>query len=41
MAATDYNGTIHDYVILNSKDVPSTWAALKQASDAIRDVLKP
>jgi acetyl esterase/lipase len=37
-----YNGTIHDFVLLNGiKDVPSTQAALKQTSDAIREALKP
>jgi acetyl esterase len=42
VTATRYNGTIHDFVLLNGiKDVPSTQAALKQASDAIREALKP
>ena len=41
VTATRYNGTIHDFVLLNGiKDVPSTQAALKQASEAIRDALK-
>jgi acetyl esterase/lipase len=41
VTATRYNGTIHDFVLLNGiKDVPSTQAALKQVSDAIRDALK-
>jgi len=42
VTATRYNGTIHDFVLLNGiKDVPSTQAALKQASEATRDALKP
>jgi acetyl esterase/lipase len=41
VTATRYNGTIHDFVLLNGiRDVPSTQAALRQASDAIRDALK-
>jgi hypothetical protein len=40
--ATRYNGTIHDFVLLNRlNDVPSTKAALKQASESIREALKP
>jgi acetyl esterase len=42
VTAIRYNGTIHDFVLLNGiKDVPSTQAALKQAGDAIREALKP
>jgi acetyl esterase len=42
VTAVRYNGTIHDFVLLNAiKDVPSTRAALKQASEAIREALKP
>jgi acetyl esterase/lipase len=42
VTATRYNGTIHDFVLLNGiKDVPSTQAALRQASEAIREALKP
>ncbi|WP_245477248.1 alpha/beta hydrolase [Bradyrhizobium guangzhouense] len=42
VTATRYNGTIHDFVLLNGiNTVPSTQAALKQASEAIRDALKP
>jgi acetyl esterase/lipase len=41
VTATRYNGTIHDFVLLNGiKDVPSTQAALSQASEAIRDALQ-
>jgi len=40
--ATRYVGMIHDFVLLNGiRDVAATEAALKQASDAIRDSLKP
>jgi acetyl esterase/lipase len=42
VTATRYNGMIHDFVLLNGiHDVPATQAALRQASDAIRDALKP
>ena len=42
VAATRYNGMIHDFVPLNAiHDVPGVQAALQQASDAIRDALKP
>jgi acetyl esterase len=42
VAAVRYNGTIHDFVLLNAlRHVPSTEAALKQASDGIREHLKP
>lgn len=37
VAATRYNGTIHDFVLLNAlRHVPSNEAALQQASDGIR-----
>jgi acetyl esterase len=37
-----YDGTIHDFGLLNAlRNVPSTEAALKQASDAIREHLHP
>jgi acetyl esterase len=37
VAAVRYNGTIHDFVLLNAiRDLPSTVAALEQASDGIR-----
>jgi acetyl esterase/lipase len=42
VTATRYNGMIHDFVLLNGiRDAPATQAALRQASDAIRDALKP
>jgi acetyl esterase len=42
VTATRYNGTIHDFVLLNGlRGEPGTQAAIKQASDAIRDALKP
>jgi acetyl esterase len=42
VTATRYNGMIHDFVLLNGiRAVPGTQAAIKQASDAIRDALKP
>jgi acetyl esterase/lipase len=42
VTATRYNGMIHDFVLLNGiNGVPGTRAALKQASDAIRDALRP
>ena len=40
--ATRYNGMIHDFVLLNAiYEVPGVQAALRQASDAIREALKP
>ncbi len=40
--AARYNGTIHDFVLLNAiRDLPETRAALRQASEAIRDAVKP
>lgn len=41
VTATRYNGMIHDFVLLNAiHDVPGVQAALKEASDAIRDALR-
>jgi acetyl esterase/lipase len=42
VAATRYNSTIHDFVLLNAlRELPTTKAALRQASDGIRDALQP
>jgi len=42
VAATRYNGMIHDFVLLNAiHEVAGVQDALQQASDAIRDALKP
>ena len=42
VTATRYNGMIHDFVLLNAiHEVSGVQAALRQASDAIRDALKP
>lgn len=42
VAATRYNGMIHDFVLLNGiRNVSAVEAALKQASDGIREALKP
>jgi acetyl esterase/lipase len=42
VTATRYNGMIHDFVLLNAiHEVPGVQAALQQASDAIRDALRP
>jgi acetyl esterase/lipase len=42
VTATRYNGMIHDFVLLNAiRDLPGTQAALQQASEAIRNALKP
>jgi len=42
VTATRYNGMIHDFVLLNGiHDLPGTQAAIRQASDAIREALKP
>jgi acetyl esterase len=39
---TRYNGMIHDFILLNAlRDLPPTKAALRQASDTIREALKP
>ena len=38
VAAVRFNGTIHDFVLLNAlRHVPSTEAAIRQASEGIRD----
>ena len=35
-----YNGTIHDFVLLNAiADTPAVRAAIRQASDALRSAL--
>jgi acetyl esterase/lipase len=40
--ATRYNGTIHDFVLLNAlREVPSTQAALRQISDELTRRLSP
>jgi len=42
VAATRYNGMIHDFVLLNAiHEVPGVQASLRQASEAIREALKP
>ncbi len=42
VTATRYNGMIHDFVLLNGiRDLPGTQAALQQASESIRQALKP
>ncbi len=42
VAAVRYNGTIHDFVLLNAlRHVPSTEAALTQISDGVRAHLAP
>jgi acetyl esterase/lipase len=42
VTATRYNGMIHDFVLLNAiHDAPGVQAAIRQASDGIRDALKP
>lgn len=42
VAAARYNGTIHDFVLLNAiRDVPSTQAAIEQISDNLRRYLEP
>jgi acetyl esterase/lipase len=41
VTATRYNGTIHDFVLLNAiRHVPSTEAALAQATAMIRQALQ-
>jgi len=40
--AVRYNGTIHDFVLLNAlRNVPSTHAAIEQVTTAIREHLAP
>lgn len=42
VAATRYNGTIHDFVLLNAiRKVPSTEAAIEQIIDGLRQHLAP
>ena len=42
VTAIRYDGTIHDFVLLNAiRKVPSTQAALQQISEAIRTALSP
>jgi acetyl esterase/lipase len=42
VAATRYNGMIHDFVLLNAiHNVAGVQTAIQEASDAIRDALKP
>lgn len=42
VAATRYDGMIHDFVLLNAiRNTPPVQAALQQASDGIRKALKP
>lgn len=42
VAAARYNGTIHDFVLLNAiRNVPSTEAAIQQISDNLRHYLEP
>ena len=41
VTATRYDGTIHDFVLLNAiKDVPTTQAALQQVGDEVRAALR-
>ena len=42
VTATRYNGMIHDFVLLNAiHEVPGVQAAIQQASEAVREALKP
>jgi acetyl esterase/lipase len=42
VAAVRYNGTIHDFVLLNAiRNVPSTEAAINQINDGLRQHLEP
>jgi acetyl esterase/lipase len=42
VAAVRYNGTIHDFVLLNAlRHVPSTEEAIEQANEGFRQHLKP
>ena len=42
VAAVRYNGTIHDFVLLNAiRNVSSTEAAVKQINDGLRQYLEP
>jgi len=40
--AVRYNGTIHDFVLLNAlRNLPSTKAAIEQINEGVREHLKP
>ena len=42
VTATRYNGMIHDFVLLNAiHEVPGVQTALREATDGIREALKP
>jgi acetyl esterase len=42
VTATRYDGMIHDFVLLNAiHEVPEVTTALRQASDGVREALKP
>ncbi len=42
VAGVRYNGTIHDFVLLNAiRKVPSTEAAINQINDGLRQHLEP
>jgi acetyl esterase/lipase len=42
VTATRYDGMIHDFILLNAiRELPEVQAALRQASDGVRDALKP
>lgn len=42
VTATRYDGMIHDFVLLNAiRELPEPTAAIRQASDRIREALKP
>lgn len=42
VTATRYNGMIHDFVLLNGiHEAPGVQAALQQASESIREALRP
>ena len=42
VTATRYDGMIHDFVLLNAiRELPEVKAALNQASDGIRNALRP
>jgi acetyl esterase len=41
VVAVRYNGMIHDFGLLNAlADLPTTWAALRQASDTLKERLR-
>jgi acetyl esterase/lipase len=42
VTATRYDGMIHDFILLNAiRELPEVSAAIRQASDGVRDALKP